>query len=156
MATTRTSTQVIRLTFDGGNVIVTPEDEDRFVLTAQSAVRACQDHRRQEEAIRSFKNDFLRPISDWCQSRSDRVRACYIPVPVGHVQVFMVGTSPRYDFTLGRELAALELSLAEKGWRLNVLQIPDSPEEDLQTYFDIGGALEVYAELRAAPGQGKP
>lgn len=152
----RASDRIIRLSHADGNVIVEPEDEDRFVMTAQSAVKACPDSQRWEEAIRTFKREFLQPLIDWCARHGDRVQSCYIPVPVGHIQVFLVGTSPKYDFDLGRELAALELQLADRGWRVNVLQLPASAAEELQTYFNTEGAIEVYAQLAAASGQGEP
>ncbi len=150
-----TRPQIIRLSSAGGNVLVTPDDEDRFVLTAQSAVRACQAHHQSAEAIKMFKLEFLRPLMEWCQGQAARVHACYVPVPVDYVQVFVVGASPRYDFALGRELAKLEARLADAGWRVNVLQIPRSDDEELKTYFDPEGALLVYAQLEAAQGQGR-
>ena len=148
--------QIIRLSYtDSGRVLVTPDDEDRFVLTAQNAVKACQDQRRSEEAIKRFKSDLIVPLVDWCKRHVDRVHACYIPVPAGFVQVFIVGASSKYDFALGEQVAALELSLFDAGWRVNVLQIPRAEDEDLQTYFNVEGAIQVYAQLEAAPGQGQ-
>ena len=149
-----TKGSIIRLSHAHGNVIVEPEDEDRFVMTAQSAVQACQDRQRREEAIRTFKGEFLHPLFTWCREHADQVYACYVPVPSGCLQVFMVGTAPKYDFALGRALAALELKLSDAGWRVNVLQLPASAAEDLQTYFTTEGAIEVYAQLASAPGQG--
>lgn len=142
----RSKMQVIRLGYAAGKVVVTPEDEDRFVLTAQHAVTACQNHHRQDEAVKSFKIEFLGPLIDWCKRHADRVRACYIPVPLGYVQVFIVGSSYQYDFDLGRAISRLELELADSGWSVNVLQLPNSDdEEDLQTYFAVEGALQAYA-----------
>jgi hypothetical protein len=66
----------------------------------------------------------------------------------------MIGSSPKYDFSLGMEIRDLELKLADAGWSLNILQIPASPEETLLGYFKMEGALEVYAQLAAAPGEG--
>lgn len=148
----RAKGQIIRLGHADGHVIVEPADEDRFVLTAQSAVKACQDRQQHEEAIRVFKAEFLQPLIEWCVGHSDRVQGCYLPTPVGHIQVFMVGSSPAYDFDLGRELAALELQLADAGWHVNVLQLPAGAAEDIQTYFHTEGAIEVYAQLAAASG----
>lgn len=146
---------IIRLSHVHGNVIVEPEDEDRFVMTAQSAVQACQDRQRRDEAIRTFKGEFLHPLFEWCRQHADQVHACYVPVPSsGCLQVFMVGSAPKYDFALGRVLAALELKLFDAGWRVNVLQLPTSAGEDLQTYFSTEGAIEVYAQLATASGQG--
>jgi hypothetical protein len=154
--TDRTKGQIIRISHTDGKVVVEPEDEDRFVMTAQSAVQACQESHHREEAIRTFKEEFLNPLYEWCLGHSGKVKACYIAVPVSYIQVFVVGTSQRYDFGLSRELSALELKLADAGWRVSVLQLPAASAEDLQTYFSPEGAIEVYAQLAATPDQGQP
>jgi hypothetical protein len=151
----RKTGQFIRLSHDGGNVVVEPQDEDRFVITAQSAVKACQDSQYIKQAIQRFKREFLQPVYEWCRAHAGAVGACYVPVPMAYTQVFVVGTSPKYDFRLGDELAALELKLADAGWRVQVLQIPASDEEDLRTYFNTEGAIEVYAQLATTSGQGQ-
>ncbi len=145
IATDRIRNSVIRLTQADGNVIVEPEDEDRFVLSAQQAVKACQDSHRRDEAVYAFKREFLEPLIDWCRQHKDKVQACYIPIPKGFIQVFMIGASPKYDFALGKELSELELRLADAGWSVSVLQIPASPEEILLAYFKMEGTIEVYA-----------
>lgn len=143
--------EIILLNYsDSGMIVVTPEDEDRFVLTAQNAVKACHDRYREEEAIKSFKNKFLVPLSEWCRANAERIRACYVPVPVGHIQVFVIGKGKEFDFELGKDISQLELRLFDAGWRVNVLQIPHSDQEELQTYFNIAGAIQVHAQLAAA------
>jgi hypothetical protein len=149
-------TQLIRLSHAGGKVLVEPEDEDRFVLTAQAAVKACQDQQRQMEAIRTFKVHFLEPLLRWCVARADRVRACYLPAPRGPLQVFVVTSSPKFDFGLAAEVAALELELADLGWRVSVVQIPDTPEDALRTFFDPEGAIEIHAQQPPTQGEGRP
>jgi hypothetical protein len=142
---------VIRLDCSAaGTVLVTTDDEDRFFLTAQHAVKACQDYHRRTEASKNFKAFFIVPLYEWCNAHARQVSACYIPFPETHIQVFVIGTSKEYDFELGKEVSALELRLAKEGWRINILQLPLSGQEDLQAYFDIDGALQVYAQIQRA------
>jgi hypothetical protein len=155
IATERVRSPIIRLTQAAGNVVVEPEDEDRFVVSAQQAMKACQDSHRQELAVYAFKKEFLEPLIDWCRRHKNQVQACYIPIPKGFIQVFVIGSSPKYDFDLGKELSELELRFADAGWSVSFLQIPASPEEILLGYFKMEGAIEVYAQLAAAPGQGE-
>jgi hypothetical protein len=150
--TERPKGQVIRLSHkDGGQVCVEPADEDRFVMAAQNAVEACKDHAGRAKAIQIFKQEFVQPLIEWTLEHRAQIKACYIPMPMGSIQVFVVGTSPKYDFSFGDELAKLELQFADAGWHLSILQLPAAAEEDLQTFFDTEGALEIYAELEAAP-----
>ncbi len=141
---------VIVLTYSARQITVEPENEDRFGMTARKAVQACVDRHREDQAMLRFKQDFLRPVRDWCERHADTVKGCYIPDPVGFVQVFVVTTSSRFDFDLGAELAALELQLFDAGWRASVTQLPDADDAELATFFNPKGAIEVYADRQPA------
>jgi hypothetical protein len=139
------------LSFRDGQVMVTPEDHDVFFISAQRATEACREAVRETQRVEQFKDDFLIPLHEWCEARADKVRACYLPRPAGSVRVFVVTASPRYDFALGEELAALELRLARAGWRVGVSQLPEADGDSLATFFSPDGALEVYAQRGPTP-----
>jgi hypothetical protein len=154
--TTAVKRDVILLNYSAGHVTVEPQDEDRFVISAQKAVEACQQRHRHEQTIQTFKKKFLQPLRDWCESHASKVRACYVPPPdAGYLEVYVLGETEKFDFDLGRELAKLELQLADTGWRVNVTQIPDCPGESLRTHFNPDGAIEVYAKPKSASEQGE-
>jgi hypothetical protein len=143
--------QPAKLSFADGEVMVTPKDRDVFFISATRATEACREAIQKEEVTRRFESDFLVPLHEWCESRSDHVRACYLPLPAGSIRVFVITASPKYDFELGEQLAALELGFANAGWRLSVSQIPAAEEDSLGTFFSPDGALEVYAQRGSAP-----
>lgn len=153
---TKTATpphKAIQLRYSDGVVMVTPEDEDRFFITAQRAVEACQEAHQFDAAVRSFKEQFVKPLHDWCGERQASIRSCYVPLPAfGHLKVFVVGSSPRFDFALAADVSELELALNDAGWSVNVLQISATSEDDLRTYFNPNDSIQVYdAQLEAAP-----
>jgi hypothetical protein len=155
MASPRTAhRQVARLSFEDGEVHVTPKDRSLFLMSAEKATEACRDVIQREEGIERFESAFLVPLHQWCMDHADRVRACYIPLPVGHIQVFIVTASPEFDFDLAEAIATLELTLSRSGWRVGVTQLPSTDEETLATFFSLDGALEVYAEQRPTSQQG--
>jgi hypothetical protein len=138
-----------------GHVTVEPKDEDRFVISAQKAVDACQQHQRTEQAIKLFKQKFLAPLRQWCDRHASKVLACYVPPPLaGHLEVFVIGRTQKYDFDLGREAAKLELALFDAGWRVSVMLIPDCPPDSLRAHFNSDGAIEVYAQSEPPSGEG--
>jgi len=136
----------VRLSYRDGQVMVTPEDQDIFFISAEKATEACREAVKADERIAGFKSKFLLPLHDWCVKRADRVSACYIPLPSGHIQAFIVTTSSRFNFGLAEEIAALERDLASAGWRVGVLQLPQGEDRSLATFFNPEGALEVYAQ----------
>lgn len=67
--------------------------------------------------------------------------------------MFVIGNAESYDTGLGRQLSELELTLADSGWHVSMMLIPDCPEETLRAYFSPDGAIDVYAEPEPAPEQ---
>jgi hypothetical protein len=151
MAKTNMRREPARLSYRDGQVMVTPEDQDLFFLSAAKATEACREAVRDEERVAAFKEKFLLPLHKWCVGHADRVSACYLPRPAGHIQAFIVTSSPRFDFGLAEEIAALERDLARAGWRVGVSQVPAVEDRSLATFFNPEGALEVYAQRRPAP-----
>ena len=88
------------------------------------------------------------PLHDWCVRHAAQVAACYLPLPAGHLQAYIVTTSSRFDFGLAEDIAALERDLASAGWRVGLFQLPKAEDRSLATFFNPEGALEVYAQRR--------
>ena len=88
--------------------MATPEDQDIFFISAEKATEACRNAVKTEERIAGFKSKFLVPLYDWCVGHKDRVAACYLPLPSGHIKAFIVTNSSRFNFSLGEEIAALK------------------------------------------------
>lgn len=146
-----TRRQFARLTFEDGEVVVTPKDRDIFLISAERATEACRHAVLAAERIKRFESDFLVPLYEWCVAHQDKVRACFIPIPERNIQVFILTNLPQFDFDLAPEVAGLELTLARGGWRVGVTQLPDADEEALTTFVNPEGALEVYAQRGPAP-----
>jgi hypothetical protein len=135
-----------RLDFVDGEVIVAPKDRDTFLISAERATEACCEPMHLQERIRRFESRFLIPLHEWCAKRADKIEACYLPLPDRHMKVFVVTKSPRFDFELMEEIAALDLALFDDGWRVGVWQLPATEEDSTGTFFNPEGALEVYAQ----------
>lgn len=142
----------VRLSYQDGEVMVTPEDQDTFFISAAKATEACREAVKVNERIAVFKTRFLLPLHDWCASHADRVAACYLPLPAGHLQAFVVTNSARFDFPLAEEIASIERQLAKAGWRVGLSQLPATEDRSLATFFNPEGALEIYAQRGPTPG----
>lgn len=152
-----TSTGPIQLRYNGGQVVVTPEDKDRFVMGSQHAISACQGAVAFDRFVEQFKNDFLRPLYTWCCEHKDSIQACYVPLPFSSspIKVFMVAKSAKFDFALSDAIADVELEFQEDRWPCDVLQISSGSPEELQVFFDPAQSLQVYGhgDSSSAPGK---
>jgi hypothetical protein len=145
----------VQLGWDDDRVVVTPEDQDRFIITAQKAVRACQQANVEAMMVDRFKDEFIGSIHRWCQRHADKVGECYAAVRDGTAAVFVIGSAPKYDFSLGDSLSALELELHHKGWATDVLQLPASDKATLRTFFDPVTAILIYADRDRTRDEGR-
>jgi hypothetical protein len=138
------SNRPIQLRHDGGQVVITPEDQDRFVKDAGWAVTACQGVFAVEKMLEHFTGDFLKRLSVWCEAHRDRIYACYVPFPSQSTRVFVISASPSFDFGLSDLISDLEMDLAKSNWVADVLQLPSSSPEMLRSFFDPSRSFQVY------------
>ena len=79
---------------------------------------------------------------EWCLANAHRVETCFFlkgePIP----KAFLISTSEKYSFDLGREIAALESQLVLKGIRVSIMQIPRGA--GLSAIFEVERAEVVY------------
>ena len=135
----------VHLQWDSGKVVVTPEDQDRFVMEAGRAIASCQGVMAFDRLWAQFKDDFLPRLHDWCNTHSQQVVACYVLFPVGpDIQVFLVGSSKQFDFALSDEIAALEMNLEASHWVTDIVQLPNGSPEMLGSFFNPAESLLVY------------
>jgi hypothetical protein len=150
---TATAKRPIQLHYEGGQVVVIPEDQDRFVIASQYAVGACQNQLAADRFVDQFSSQFLRSLADWCQVHQSQVQACYVPFPLarGCVKVFMVSKSPKFDFVLSDAIADLELNLSGLGWPCDILQIRSGGPEELRAFFAPEQSIQVCGDGNANP-----
>jgi hypothetical protein len=144
-AATAISKGPIQLHYAGGQVVVTPEDQDRFVLASQHAVSACQNAVVLGRLINQFRTEFLGKLHEWCKDHSGSVRACYVPFPSCGctIKVFIVARSETFDFELSDLIADLEMEYDSAGWPCDILQIATGLPEELQVFFDPEQSIQV-------------
>jgi hypothetical protein len=136
----------IQVYWEGGHVVITPQDEGRFVRESQWAASVCQSAPAAEPFVERFKTEFLPPLREWCQAHHERIRACYVPFASPHLTVFVITRAGRYDFALSDALSDLGFELFQKNWPAEVLQVPSGSMEDFQSFFDPSSSIQVYGD----------
>ena len=146
MATTFTQRKLARIHFQDGQVVVTPEDQDVFILGAEKAIKACKEAIHSDQMLEHFRTTLLKPLSVWAGARSEKVAALYLAqTDSSHITAYVVGKSEEYDFALAAELAELDLSFWDHGWPISIHLIPNAEDvEILCNFFDPERALQIY------------
>lgn len=152
--TSKQSAPIQVLNWDDGDVVITPEDEDRFVREAKWAVSACQSALALELFVKKFKQDFLLEVHKWCKKNAEKVQAAFVVPLTNQLQVFVVAKSKRYDFELSDPLSDFEMNLYQNDWPCEILQIPDGSYETLETFFDTEKSIQVYGQSSGPLRQG--
>jgi hypothetical protein len=130
MTKVRIRPKPIQLHFESNTqVMVVPDDEDRFFTTASEAARACRQMEQSKDWNKQW-NDFLVHINRWCENHSDAIEAGYVTVGDSALNVLLCLKSSDYDFGLEDTIADLDLELSEKFplCTAEVIQIPNQPE----------------------------
>ena len=135
----------VRLSYEDGQVVVTPQDQDIFLISAEKATEACTEAIKDQERVTRFKSEFILPLAKWCNEHQDRISACFVAFPAATVlPVYVIGATEQYDFDLVPEQIQCADMLEKRGWSAHVSQIPKSVQEELASFFDLEYALQVH------------
>ena len=144
----QTISQPIRLRFDDQTpVVVTSEDEDRFMTTSAEAAYAC----RQAENMLHWKNEFdhlLAFLHKWCAGKDKQVARTYMAISEDGLKAFILTRGPEYLFEFDDAISALDIEVAEKFERCptEVIQMPETPAGSLTSFFYPAKAWQIYGD----------
>ncbi len=141
-------TEPIRLDFRSvEQVVVVPEDEDRFVTSSREAAEACRQVQNQEAWKRDFEA-FLVAVHEWCKAHVEVVSHAYLGVGDEGLKVFVVTVGNEYQPEFDDELTSLDLDLAKRFARCpaDVLQLPAAPSESLTSFFAPESAIQIFGD----------
>lgn len=146
MAKERTAApRPIRLNFRSvEQVLVEPGDEDRFLITAREAARACKVAQDEKEWKETF-DQFLIYLQRWCKSHKDKVAACYVGIGDGTLSIVVCTKAAEYDFDFEDVITDLDLDLVKKfPWCVaEVMQVPSSLKDGQPS---LEQAIMVYGD----------
>jgi hypothetical protein len=144
---TEDKTRPILLTYRSvEQVVVEPEDQDRFVTTVQDAARACKSAQAGSEWQTQFEQ-FLSRIHEWCKGFAV-VESSFVDVGDGGLRVSICTTNEDFDFDFEDEITELDIALAREfpNCLSEVTQIP----RPVRARLDLSGAIMTYGDARTA------
>ncbi len=148
MATTITKPVVLSWANKDNTIMVEPEDEDRFFVTVEEAIRACGAHgqgkkSRCQEQFRTLRETLFL----WAREQSKMVNKAFITVQ-DHGLLFLVIThSKKFDREFEDKLTDLDLQIARSDdfseIDLSVQSLPDCNPDNYQSFCDPDFTLEL-------------
>lgn len=128
-------------------VVLTPEDEDRFVQTCQWVVEASKLGTSRDVMLREWYG-LLSHVKKWAEQHASLLKQCLAMQRDDQIGIFVVPAKNQYDFELSDLLTELDLELAKQFQicRCDVFQMPEKPLDDLEHLTGSGQAILIYAE----------
>lgn len=121
-----------------GSVVVTPDDEDRFMITVEAAIRACQAYHQQAVFRMQFKQT-LQKVAEWLRAHESHVGQAYVTVRDAGLLFLVVRKQPQYDSGFEDDLTDLDLQIAQDPdlnlIRLSVLAIPPCTDDGVNSFL---------------------
>jgi hypothetical protein len=151
---------VVRLdwTQEEGVVIVTPHDEDRFLIKLSRAIQALQ-RANEAEKFREQFDLLLRLLAEWLKDRND-VADAYLTLRDGRFSFVVVRKDAKCDDAFEDQLSALDQRLArdvdQDLIKLDAVSLPNVSEETRASFLDPDFTLQyAHGERSRSPRPGK-
>ncbi len=144
MVEQRTATRPIHLNFRSvQQVVVEPADENRFMMTAKEAARACEVAQNEKDLREQFTQVLLY-LRQWCLGNAE-VTACCVYPGDGFLNVLICTAGSEYRFNLDDAVTRLDIDLAQQfGWlTAEVIQMPETAREG---HISLEKAILVYGD----------
>jgi hypothetical protein len=139
---------------DARGVVVTPEDQDRFLLPVKVAVEGC----RLVIEVRKLQEQFkllLDRLAKWTKEHSDDIRRVHIGFRDSRWLFLVDRKTVRFNRQLEDELTALDIEIAQDNRfnliNLQVLSLPQPSPEAVESLLNPGFTLTLQDAERRSP-----
>ena len=145
--TTKTVESPIQLRWGEKNkrVVVIPEDEDRFILTVEAAIRACNVAVEYSAFMPVFRN-LLTRLGEWTRQHKKQILDAYLTVRDNELMFVIVKKTREYNRALEDLLTSLDIRIAQdkdfEMIKLSVLGLPKSPTKSVADFLSPQNTLK--------------
>jgi len=129
---------------NGRDVLVCPQDNDKFVLTAENAVRACRAWSQSQLFSVQFR-DLLAKLSGWVHVNRDRIYSAQLNIRANDILFVVMQNQVRRDDVMSESLTDLDIEIANSTEfdliTFNVLALPRVEAESAAAFLSSGEIL---------------
>lgn len=125
-------------------VVVEPADENRFMMTAIEATRACEQAQGEMELRESFTKVLIH-LREWSSKHADKIFSAYVCPGDGHLNVLILTKGEDYQFDFDDIITELDLDLVRQFPWL-VAEVIQAPECAREGQIVLEKAIVVYGD----------
>jgi len=148
-----TAAQPIRLSVQSvEQVMVEPDDQDRFTMTAREAAHACKvadDLKQFEETFRLFLLD----LHSWCNQHPEGIEAVCCSFS-DCFKVAICTSRKEFDFVLDEGIAQLEIDIVKK-YKWCLIEVSQMPLGTWDASSFTRNTIQIYGNGNRPPRKGK-
>lgn len=127
----------------GRQVVLTREDEDRFVLTCRETVSASVGY----AVVRDEIVGAMSYVAEWVENEKGCISHCYASPREGRLVFFVSPRCDEYDSDLGEALTRLDIDLAQQ-FQAASCEVQQIPSNSIDSFLDVADAKDL------SPGKG--
>ena len=136
---TNTVRSTIQLSFgDESQIVVTPEDQDRFAISVNDAIDACRAHAKERE-FQTQHSLLMTLLKEWLNGKLSRVDRAFLTARDGGLLFLVVQKEQQLDEDLQDALTDLDIRIARDPAldliKLSVLAIPKSSSSNIESFI---------------------
>ena len=132
-------------------VLITPADEDRFMVTVENAINACDAFQKSIHFDKQFR-DLMDYLGQWLFNHAELVDRAYLTVREADLLFIIVQRQKHYNRRLEDQLTDLDLEISHNDdfdlIRFCVLALPKTSEEGVSSFLNPHVTPLVYRNAR--------
>ncbi len=128
-------------------IVFEPEDNDRFSLTVEEAIEACEVYDKEGRALfrKQFK-ELLNFLGNWSYGQREKIHKVSVTVRDKGLLFLVIANSKKYDADFDELLTKLDLHIATSGdfseIKLSVQDLPYCDENNYSSFCNPEFTLE--------------
>jgi hypothetical protein len=151
MATVVDAPVVMQLTWEhkDGNIVVTPSNQDRFLIKIGRAIEILRQHQRQQQFEKQF-DLLLKELASWLEKHEGRWSRAFLTAGESTLRFIVVRGQVKFESDLTDALSDLGVEVANDPdlelIQLSTRALPLVTEEALQSFLDASFTIEFHGD----------
>lgn len=130
-----------------GKVVVTPQEQDRFVLTVQQATAACLGIMPILQYREQFVEGLMPKLIGWLEDHRKQIHKAFLTIRDGGLMLLVVRNKAEFDREFTDELTTFDMEVAQDAGlsaiRLDVLALPKVSDKGAMSFMSPGRIKEL-------------